>query len=81
MRRMVEKSSTTRIFMFLSNAISTSLRAAPRPLNWSNAVPGQARHPASLERSRNTACPWIWHTRDSLTPSTAPISFRFNSCS
>ena len=28
-------------------------------------------------RSRRVASPWIWQTRDSVTPRTAPISFRF----
>lgn len=32
-------------------------------------------------RRRTIAWPWIWQTRDSLTPSTAPISFRLSSCS
>ena len=35
----------------------------------------------SIERSRAMAWVWIWHTRDSLTPMTSPISRRFRSCS
>src|SRR5574340_1747691 len=35
----------------------------------------------SWARRRATACECSWHTRDSDTPSTAPISFRFMSCS
>lgn len=32
-------------------------------------------------RNLSIACPRIWQTRDSLTPSTAPISRRFSSSS
>lgn len=35
----------------------------------------------SLARRRATAWLCNWHTRDSVTPSTAPISFKFMSCS
>ena len=34
-----------------------------------------------LVRRRATAWLCSWHTRDSVTPSTAAISFRFMSCS
>jgi hypothetical protein len=42
---------------------------------------GPAHHSRSLPRRR--ALDWLcsWHTRDSVTPSTAAISFRFMSCS
>src|SRR3990170_264099 len=36
---------------------------------------------ASRARRRMSACPWIWQTRDSLTPRTSPISFRLSSSS
>lgn len=35
----------------------------------------------SRERSRTSAAPWIWQTRDSLRPSTAPTSFNVSSSS
>ena len=35
----------------------------------------------SLPRSRATACPCNWHTRDSETSSTAAISLKLSSCS
>ena len=36
---------------------------------------------SSCDFSRSSACPCSWHTRDSVTFSTAPISLRFSSCS
>ena len=49
------------------------------------APPTQTNHPAQWLRifARSRAIDWLcnWHTRDSVTPSTAAISFRFMSCS
>jgi hypothetical protein len=45
---------------------------------WQNCRQAVSR---SLTRRRAIACVCIWHTRDSLTPSTSPISRRLSSCS
>ncbi len=58
-------------------------RRSGGPVSWVALVQGDAvqSQSASFERILATAWPWIWLTRDSVTPSTAPISFRFRSCS
>ncbi|KAG1318273.1 hypothetical protein G6F63_015290 [Rhizopus arrhizus] len=85
-RRMVEKSSTIRrrMFLFKAEFLCCSFRAAggSRLGDVHSSRPASAASKIfSRPRRRSTAWPWIWQTRDSLTPSTAPISFRFSSCS
>lgn len=57
---------------------------APRSTPISRGIPLRVRgaHQAR-SRERRRATDWLcsWHTRDSVTPSTAAISFRFMSCS
>ena len=55
---------------------STNVLSFPTAKAAGQAAASEARS-ASEPRSRRVASPWIWHTRDSVTPRTAPISLRF----
>ena len=60
---------------------SQALRVEPKCSGGGSAVSQGAHQARSLARSR--AMLWLcsWHTRDSVTLSTAAISLRFMSCS
>lgn len=82
--RMVEKSSTTRIFMFLSRAMPPSevfpvllflIERSFPDLYW----PISLKSFCIFERSLRIALVWICDTRDSVNFSTWPISFMVSS--